>query len=343
MKNTCIFNLIYSHIIIDNVPYVYDKYILIICIIFRSYFGVRDMFSRSIIQPIRSIPILMRSKILYIFGWTWTLALSLLIVGNGFPPIKPTLLIFFAMIFVVSSVYIFNDIVDVDMDRENKIKKDRPIASGQVKKSDAEKIVYLLGFVGLAISWLVNISSFIFILIFYILFYSYSDPTIRLKTRFLAKDLTLFIAAPLLCLAANYAISNEFSILAFSSSILSAFYILTTGPIISESTDIVEDKKYGVKSISTMFNWETKIRFLILGVLLQLILVPFVQLQYGSNLLLPIVSIVMLLLTLRLTTPLFKEYNVNYVLKAKKIQAIYFFISPITFVLLSSGFPLFLI
>ena len=304
--------------------------------------GGIEMLGRNVVQPVRSIPILMKSKIKYIFGWTWILALNLLIVGNGFPPMKPSILILLSMIFLSSSVYIYNDIVDVEMDKENEVKKNRPIASGQVKKSDAEKIVYLLGFVGLAFSWLVNIYSFSFILIFYILFYLYSYPSIRLKTRFLAKDFTLFIGPPLLCLAANYAISDVFSILAFSSAILSALYVLTQAPVANEASDVVEDKKYGVKSISTMFSWENKVRFMILGILLQMILVPIVQLHFGSNLLLPIVSIFMLLLLLRYTYTLSKEYDLNDFNKAQKLGYVYAVISPITFIFISSGFPLFL-
>ena len=301
------------------------------------------MLGGSIVQPLRSIPILMKSKIKFIFGWTWPVALSLLIVGKGFPPVGPSIYMIISMIFLVSSVYIYNDIVDIEMDKENEVKRNRPIASGRVKKSDAEKIVYLLGFVGLAFSWLVNIYSFSFTLIFYILFYMYSYPKIRLKTKFLAKDFTLFIGTPLLYQAGKYAIANEFSILAFSCSLLSAVYILTQAPVANEATDIVEDKKYGVKSISTMFSWENKVRFMIFGILLQLILVPFVQLQFGSNLLLPIVSIVMLLLLLRFTFPLLKDYDLDDFNKAHKIGLLYLFISPITFIFISSGFSLFLI
>lgn len=303
--------------------------------------GDIGMLGRSVVQPVRSILILMKSKIKFIFGWTWIVILNLLIVGNGFPPVKPSLLIVLSMIFLVSSVYIYNDIVDEEMDKENEVKKNRPIASGQVKKSDANKIVYLLGFVGLAFSWFINIYSFSLILIFYILFYLYSYPSIRLKTRFLAKDFTLFIATPLLCLAANYAISDVFSILAFSSSILSALYVLTQSPIANEASDIVEDKKNGVKSISTMFTWENKVRLMILGILFQMILVPIVQLQFGSNLLLPIFSIVMLFMLLRYSYPLLKEYDLNNFNKAHKIGLLYLFTSPITFIVISSGFPLF--
>ncbi len=121
-----------------------------------------------------------------------------------------------------------------------------------------------------------------------------------------------------------------------------ALYILTQGPAGNEASDIVEDKKHGVKSISTMLSWENKIRLMILGILVQIILVPIVQLQFGSNLLLPIISIIMLLMLLRLQYPLLKEIDSNNFDKTYNIGSLYLFTSPITFILISSGFPLFL-
>ena len=94
----------------------------------------------------------------------------------------------------------------------------------------------------------------------------------------------MFIGAPLLCLAANYAISNVISTIAITCSVLMALFLLTLGPVINEISDIVEDKKYGVKSLSTMLSWENKIRLMLFGILLQLAIVPMVQFRFGSNL-----------------------------------------------------------
>jgi 4-hydroxybenzoate polyprenyltransferase len=300
------------------------------------------MSDNSVIRVLRSIPVLMKSRVKAIFWWTWVLSLNLLIVGGGFPPIRPSLILVFSMIFITSSVYIYNDIVDVEMDQENEVKKNRPIASGLVSKSDAHKIVYLFGLVGLTFAWFVNITSFSFILTFFILFYAYSHPLIRLKIRFLAKDFTMFIGAPLLCLAANYAISNVISTIAITCSVLMAFFLLTLGPVVNDISDIVEDKKYGVKSLSTMLSWENKINLMLFGILLQLVIVPMIQFRFGSNLILPIVSVVMLLMLLRFWYPLLKNYDLNNYNKVRYIGMLYVFTSPITFILISSGMPLFL-
>jgi 4-hydroxybenzoate polyprenyltransferase len=300
------------------------------------------MLGGTFVQLVHSVLILMKSKVIFIFTWTWILALNLLIVGKGFPPLRPSLLLVLSMIFIASSVYIYNDIVDVEMDKENEIKKNRPIASGLIGKRDAQKIVYILGLAGLSFAWFVNITSFSIILTFFILFYLYSYPPIRLKKRFLAKDFTLLIGAPLLCLAATYGISSVFSTLAFSSAILTAIFSLTISPVVNESSDIVEDNKYGVKSLSTLLNWENKIRLMILGIIIHMISMPFILLTFGSNLILPFSSVVLLLILLRFTYPLSKGYELNRYNKAKKISAIYVLTSPMTFIIISTGSPLFL-
>ncbi len=299
------------------------------------------MSDNNVGRIVRAIPVLLKSKTKYNLGWTWSLATYLLIVGNGFPPIRPTILALLAMFFVVSSVYIYNDIQDVEMDKENVVKKDRPIASGQVKTEDAQILVYLFGALGLAVAWLVNIYSFGFILTYFLIFFVYSHPKIKLKNRFLGKDFTLFIANPLICLAASYAVSTELSVLALQCSILASTYVLTQGPIANEASDIVEDMKYGVESISTMFSWRSKVQFMILGILAQMVLVPFVQMQYGVNLVLPVFSIAVLLLVLLYSYPLLNNYDLNNFNRVHKISALHMFILPFTFLFISMGLPLF--
>ena len=53
------------------------------------------------------------------------------------------LVAFFSFSFLASSVYIINDIMDVESDRMHPTKKNRPIASGSVKMSSALKIAFL--------------------------------------------------------------------------------------------------------------------------------------------------------------------------------------------------------
>lgn len=49
----------------------------------------------------------------------------------------PTLLVFIAFCLTASSIYCFNDIWDIEMDRQHPLKSKRPVASGRVSKSQA--------------------------------------------------------------------------------------------------------------------------------------------------------------------------------------------------------------
>lgn len=84
---------------------------------------------------------------------------------------------FFAFItfcLLSSSSYIVNDLVDVKKDRLHPIKKNRPIARGDVSEYSAAFIAFILFFVGLGISIFVGYGFFIISLIFILLQYSYS-------------------------------------------------------------------------------------------------------------------------------------------------------------------------
>ena len=73
-----------------------------------------------------------------------------------------------------SSSYFVNDLIDAKKDRLHPIKKNRPIARGDVSESLAIFIAFVLLFIGLAISIFISYSFFIISVIFIVLQYSYS-------------------------------------------------------------------------------------------------------------------------------------------------------------------------
>ena len=76
------------------------------------------------------------------------------------------LVAFFSFSFLSSSVYIINDIMDVESDRIHPSKKNRPIASGAVKISSALKVAFIL----MPLSFIISIflgKEFLFVLLTY--------------------------------------------------------------------------------------------------------------------------------------------------------------------------------
>lgn len=83
---------------------------------------------------------------------------------------------FFAFSFLASSIYIINDYRDVEDDRKHPVKRNRPLASGKVKKPVGLVISVVLMIIGFIISYLLDPSlKFLFIAgIYYVVNLLYS-------------------------------------------------------------------------------------------------------------------------------------------------------------------------
>ncbi len=102
---------------------------------------------------------------------------------------KDLLLSLLSTFAIVLSVYIYNDITDMEIDRINKL--DRPLAIGDISRQQAIRLVTILGIFGLTLAYIVNLSFFFFALTYVVLFFIYSFPSIRLKRIFLVNKLTV--------------------------------------------------------------------------------------------------------------------------------------------------------
>ncbi len=76
-------------------------------------------------------------------------------------------LAFISFSLVSSSVYCFNDIIDVDFDKNHFDKKNRPLARGAITKALAKKIAIVFFFTGIALGYFFISKEFIFILLLY--------------------------------------------------------------------------------------------------------------------------------------------------------------------------------
>lgn len=75
---------------------------------------------------------------------------------------------FLSFSFIASSIYIINDYMDIEDDRKHPVKKNRPLASGAVKKSVALVIFFVLLIGGFLMAWWIR-DKFLFVLGLYFL------------------------------------------------------------------------------------------------------------------------------------------------------------------------------
>jgi 4-hydroxybenzoate polyprenyltransferase len=88
--------------------------------------------------------------------------------------VLPTLLGFLVFCALSSSVYLFNDLFDIQADQNHPVKKSRPIASGRVSKRLAIVLGFLLGFVALLCAYQLSFNFFLICLSYLVINLVYS-------------------------------------------------------------------------------------------------------------------------------------------------------------------------
>jgi len=209
------------------------------------------------------------------------------------------------------------------MDGMNDVKMERPLPSMTVPDKEAMKVVYLFGIIGLVMAYYVNTTSFLLVSTYFVLYYLYSYPRVRLKMRYLGKEFVLFMGWPICSQIASYAITNTFSIFTLYATIMVGFFVITVGPIFGDAVDYQEDKDFGVKSFSTLLSWPRKVQLMLSGVLFNMIMTYYLYLQFNFNVLIPVTVTASSILFSYLVYPLIKVYDNTQIDKAKKIAEVY--------------------
>jgi 4-hydroxybenzoate polyprenyltransferase len=126
-----------------------------------------------VIQTLRALLISMRPK-----QWMKNvLIFTALVFDEKLLDIQAFLVTFSGFILfclISSSVYLLNDITDVEADRHHPKKRNRPIASGALKVSTARWAVLLLLFISYPLAYLLSPSFCLLLLIYLVLNLSYS-------------------------------------------------------------------------------------------------------------------------------------------------------------------------
>ena len=281
----------------------------------------------------KSTVLLIRSRKEALGLWLWCSIVACLLVGRGFPPLQPSLMSIAATVFIAIAVYVYNDVVDMDADKHNTFKSDRPLASGEVSRGDAMKLIYISSIVGLTISYLNNFMSFLFSALYFIVFFLYSYPKIHLKKRFLVKESVISSGLIMVGLSVNYAILGTFSPMVFVGFLLFSVFAFFAMPTGFDSTDVEADMLQGVKSIASLLTYRRRMQLAISGMLLIMTVTPFIYVIFGYNILLPVSIVLTGLVFLWLMFPLMMSVNpvvnsvdMSVLLKTRKIIVIFIFV-----------------
>lgn len=245
-----------------------------------------------------------------------------------------------AFFFIATSVYVYNDVTDMEADKRNSVKSDRPLSSGKVSKDDAMKLIYISAILGLSISYLNGIQSFLLSLLFFTLFGLYSYPKIHLKKRFLVKESVISGGILIIGLSVCYAILGTFSPMVFIGFLMFSIFAFFAMPTGFDSTDVDADKLQGVKSIASIMTLRRRLQFAITGMLVIMTITPFTYINFGYNMLLPISIIMGGLIFLRYMFPIMMSVNplvnamdMSTIMKTRKIIVTFIFVISICLIL----------
>ena len=85
-----------------------------------------------------------------------------------------TFIVFILFSLIASSIYVLNDYMDIEEDKQHPKKKFRPLASGKVSKNSAKILFLLLSVISLISAYFLNTNLFLVLIIYFILNVAYS-------------------------------------------------------------------------------------------------------------------------------------------------------------------------
>jgi 4-hydroxybenzoate polyprenyltransferase len=123
-------------------------------------------------------------KLLRFESWqAWLFNFLLGCILFELPTIERFTVVLVAFLLAASAVFILNQYFDYENDRENSLKKDLPIASGEVPPRTALTLFFVFTSISLTSAFLTDISVFVLLLAFMLLGIGYSTPPVCFKSR----------------------------------------------------------------------------------------------------------------------------------------------------------------
>ena len=124
------------------------------------------------------------SKLMRFDSWqVWLFNFLLGCILFGLPPTNRFIIVLLSFSLAASAIFILNQYIDQENDRANNLKKDLPIASGEVSPKKGIALFFAFTLISLFSAVLTDISVFLLLLAFMFLGIGYSAPPLSFKTR----------------------------------------------------------------------------------------------------------------------------------------------------------------
>lgn len=257
-------------------------------------------------------------------AFVWSTIIGLLVASRVIPNPLHLVYAFLITFFVGTAVYVYNEVTDYKFDKINRV--NRPIATDSVTRKEGLLVALVLLSLGILLSTLINLETLLLSATFFLLGFLYSTPPIRLKNRFLMKQIITAIGGFITCLIGGTIVGN-ISLQVIYLGFIFFLLIIANSPI-ADIADLRGDMVGRVKSITVVYGPKFAIKFAIVVEVLMMILTALVYPYVGFNILTPITLTLGLLIFIWLAYTLRGRFqNVNYCRKViKKLIAVNFFL-----------------
>lgn len=256
-------------------------------------------------KRISSLFLLLKYRIRIGFVFTTSTITGLLIATNFHPQLVQLVTVPLITLFATLAVYWMNDITDIKLDKINA--SNRPLAGGQVKKSEAIVLLTLLSLVALVIAYSVNITTLLFTTAYLMIGILYSSPKISLKDRFVLKTLSIAIGGFTTTLI-GASINGTLDVRDFISAISFMMLLFVTSPI-NDLGDYPGDKECGRKTIPIVIGKKNTIFISIAIPFFMMMLFWFFHPNLGFSIRAPIAMTILAITSFLILRPMLSHLN----------------------------------
>lgn len=253
-----------------------------------------------------------KSRKVVVFVYTWPSFVCLMIASGGVPPLTDAVMLLGAVTLVGFGVYFYNDIMDLKDDLRNAelgnlTKANKPLGRGKVSKSLLARFAAVSAVTGLVLAFAIDVRVLLLQVTYLVLGVLYSTEPVRLKKRFICKQLTIGAG----CIIAN--LSGGFAGGAISPAVIYMaamnFSIAIGVNPVMDIPDLGGDEAMGVRTVASVLgpSMTVRVSLAVLAAIAAATAVGYAQI--GFNQAVPILVTIIIAAWIYAATPLLKRWD----------------------------------